>query len=72
MVRPVGARGLSNCVTAFRVSSSAAGLVEQASNVMQNTAKRSFKHVCLLIALFSILVFVCLEADDRSCRRLRH
>ena len=33
---------------------------------------RSFIHVCLLIALFSILVFGCLESDDRSCRRLRH
>ena len=37
-----------------------------------NTAKRSFTHVCLLIALFSILVFDYLESDDRSCRRLRH
>ena len=57
---PVGARGLCNCVTAFRVSSSAAGL------------KRSFIHVCLLTALFSVLVFGCLESDDHSSRRLRH
>ena len=57
---PVGARGLCNCLTAFRVSSSAAGL------------KRSFIHVCLLTALFSVLVFGCLESDDQSSRRLRH
>ena len=34
--------------------------------------KRSFIHVCLLITLFSILVFGCLESDDRSCLRLRY
>ena len=37
-----------------------------------NTAKRSFIHVCLLIAFFSVLVFGSLESDDRSCRRLPH
>ena len=37
-----------------------------------NVMHTSFIHVCLLIALFSILVFVCLESDDSSCRRLRH
>ena len=36
------------------------------------TANRSFIHVCLLIGLFSIFVFGCLESDDRSCQRLRH
>ena len=77
MVRPEGARDLSDCVTAFRVSSSAVGLSctglkYHASCYEFNTAKRSFIHVCLLIALFSILVFGCLESDDRSCRRLRH
>ena len=73
---PVGARGLCNCVTAFRVSSSATGLsctgLKCHAYYEFNTAKRSFIHVCLLIALFSILVFGCLESDDRSCRRLRH
>ena len=73
---PVGARGLCNCVTAFRVSSSAAGFsctgLKCHEDYGFNTAKRSFIHVCLLIALFSILVFGCLESDDRSCRRLRH
>ena len=76
MVRPVGARGLCNCVTAFRVSSSAAGLsctgLKCHAYYEVNTAKRSFIHVCLLIALFSILVFGCLESVDRSCRRLPH
>ena len=52
------------------------GLVVPASKCHEdygfNTAKRIFIHVCLLIALFSILVFGCLETDDRSCRRLRH
>ena len=52
------------------------GLVVPASKCHEdygfNTAKRSFIHVFLLIALFSILVFGCLETDDRSCRRLRH
>ena len=74
MVRPVGARGLCNCVTAFRESSSAAGLsctgLKCHAYYEFNTAKRSFIHVCLLIALFSILVFGCLESDDRSYRRL--
>ena len=73
---PVGARGLCNCVTTFRVSSSAAALsctgLKYHAYYEVNTAKRSFIHVCLLIALFSILVFGCLESDDRSCRRLRH
>ena len=69
---PVGARGLCiNCVTAFRVSSSAAGLscTGLKCHVYNefNTAKRSFIHVCLLIALFSMFVFGCLESDDRSC-----
>ena len=63
-------------MTAFRVSSSAAGLsctgLKCHAYYEFNTAKRSFIHVCLLIALFSILVFGCLESDDRSCRRLRH
>ena len=76
MVRPVGARGLCNCVTAFRVSSSAAGLsctgLKCHAYYEVNTAKRSFIHVCLLIALFSILVFGCLESVDRSCPRLPH
>lgn len=68
--------GLCNCVTAFPVSSSAAGLSCTGLKCHEyyecNTAKRSFIHVYLLIPLFSILVFGCLEADDRSCRRLRH
>ena len=72
----VGVRGLCNCVTAFRVSSSAAGLsctsLKCHAYYEFDTAKRSFSHVCLLIALFSTLVFGCLESDDRSCRRLRH
>ena len=34
------------------------GEVVQASNVMHTMNKRSFIDVCLLIALFSILVFV--------------
>ena len=77
MVRPVGAKDLSDCVTAFRMSSSAVGLSCTGLKCHAycyefNTAKRSFIHVCLLIALFSILVFGCLESDDRSCRRLRH
>ena len=72
---PAGARGLCiNCVTAFRVSSSAAGVsctgLKCHAYYEFNTAKRSFIHVCLLIALFSILVFVkgslvfSLRADD--------
>ena len=73
---PVGARGLCNCVTAFRVSSSAAGFsctgLKRHEDYGFNTAKRNFIHVCLLIALFSILGFGCLESDDRSCGRLRH
>ena len=75
----VGARGLCNYVTAFRVSSSqssAAGLsctsLKCHAYYEFDTAKRSLSHVCLLIALFSTLVFGCLESDDRSCRRLRH
>ena len=52
------------------------GEVVQASNVMHTMnstpPKRSFIHVCLLIPLFSILVFGCLESDDCSCRRLQH
>ena len=63
---PVGARGLCNCVTAFRVSA-LRGEVVQASNAMHHNI-----HVCLLIPLFSILVVGCLESDDRSCWRLRH
>ena len=65
-------------MTAFRESSSAAGLscagLKCHAYYEFNTAKRSFIHpvihVCLSIALFSILVFGCLESDDRSCRRL--
>ena len=68
-------RGLFNCLTAFLVSSSAAALsctgLKCHACFEFNTAKRSFTHVCL-IALFSVLVFVFLESDDRSCRRLRH
>ena len=64
-------------MTAFRVSSSAAGLSCTglkcyASGYEFNTAKRSFIRVCLLIVFFSILLFGCLKSDDRSCRRLRH
>ena len=49
-------------MTAFCVSSSPAGLsctgLKCHAYYEFNTAKRSFIHVCLLIALFSILVFV--------------
>ena len=66
----VGARGLCSCVTAFRVSSSAAGLsctsLKCHAYYEFNTAKRSFVHDCLLITLFSILVSGCLESDVRS------
>ena len=57
-------------MTAFRVSSSAAGFsctgLKCHEDYGFNTAKRSFIHVCLLIALFSILVFDYLESDDHS------
>ena len=76
---PVGARSRRlciNCVTSFLVSRRAVGLsytgLKCHAYYEFNTAKRSFIHVCLLIALFSILVFDCLESDDRSCRRLRY
>ena len=63
-------------MTAFCVSSSAEGLSCTALKCDAyyefDTAKRSFIRVCLLIAIFSILVFGCLESDDRNCRRLRH
>ena len=67
---------LCNCVTTFPVSSSAARLsctdLKCHAYYEFKTPKRSFIHVCLFIPLFSILVFGCLESDDRSCRRLRH
>ena len=63
--------GLCNCVTAFPVSSSAAGLSCTGLKCHEyyefNTAKRSFIHVCLLIPLFSILVFGCLESAASDC-----
>ena len=62
---PVGARGPCNCVTAFGVSSSAAGLsctgLKYHPYFEFNTAKHSVIHVSLLIPFFSILVFGCLD-----------